>query len=144
MIDSTSIMQKIEQHKSKIIDELSKSESEIKRELKEYEKNLTEQMKNDLKQLQSSLSTQGQELNKNTIKLLKWVGWKVLALTSILSITISVVATIFIINQTSSKKLQNFIKERTIEDTNGQNYLKFQANELIYDQQKKVYYYKIN
>ena len=87
---------------------------------------------------------QEQEQKESIAKLLKLVGWKVLALTSILSITISVVATIFIINQTSSKKLQNFIKDRTIEDKNGQNYLKFQANELIYDQQKKIYYYKIN
>ncbi len=36
------------------------------------------------------------------------------------------------------------MQERTIKSTDNQNYLKFNHKELIYDQQKKVYYYKID
>ena len=138
----SNITQKIEQHKSTIINELSQTEEALKKELKRYGESLTEQMKSDLTKLQNSSKLQEQEQKENISKLLKWVSWKVLTLTSILSIIIAVVATILIINQTSSQKLQNIIKEKTIEATDGQ-YLKFQANELIYDQQKQVYYYKI-
>ena len=128
--------------KSRVIEELQQSESQIKRELKEYEKNLAEQMKKDLEQLQSSLSTQENEQKESINKLLKWVGWKVLALTSLLSIVIGLFLGTQIPKQAT--KLEQFIESRSFTATDGNNYLKFQTNELIYDQQKKLYYYKIN